>query len=251
MTSRFEVLAVEGIGEVRQGDDIASLISSAAQGTGITISPGDIVVVAQKIVSKAEGAVRRLSEAKPAAEALSLSKQTGKDPGLVQIVLDQAVRVVRAVNGVLIVETRHGLICANAGVDSSNVPGDDWVTVLPANPDRSAALIRKRIETESGGRLAVIISDSFNRPWREGSMNIAIGVSGFEPLTDLRGRPDDNGRVLKATVVSLADELAAAAQIVMGETGRTPVAVIRGVDFLPADANSEVLLRKPERDLFR
>ena len=251
MSRRFEVLAVEGIPEVVPGDDLISLISTAAQNSGVDILPGDVVVVAQKVVSKSEGAIRRLSQTTATPEVVELAERVGKDPRMVQIVMDESVRIVRAVTGVLIVETRHGLICANAGVDASNVPGDDSVTTLPADPDASAERLRAGLEARTGGNVAVIVSDSFNRPWREGSMNVAIGVSGFEPLADLRGRVDDHGRVLAATLVSVADELASAAQIVMGEIGRVPAAVIRGVGFSPGNVGAGVLLRRPERDLFR
>ena len=251
MPKRFEVLAVEGIPEVVPGDDLASMILAASQASGVGISSGDVAVVAQKVVSKSEGAIRRLSQTTATPEVTELAGRIGKDPRMVQIVMDEAVRVVRAVPGVLIVETRHGLICANAGVDASNVPGDDSVTTLPVDPDASAERIRAGLEAAANGHVAVIVSDSFNRPWREGTMNVAIGVSGLEPLTDLRGCTDDHGRVLAATLVSVADELASAAQIVMGEIGRVPVAVIRGVEFAPGDAGAGVLLRAAERDLFR
>ena len=251
MPKRFEVLAVEGIPEVVPGDDLASMILAAAEASSAGIRPGDVVVVAQKVVSKSEGAIRRLSQTTPTPDVTELAARLGKDPRMVQIVMDESVRTVRAVPGVLIVETRHGLICANAGVDASNVPGDDSVTTLPVDPDASAARIRGVLEAAAGGNVAVIVSDSFNRPWREGSMNVAIGVSGLEPLMDLRGREDDHGRMLAATLVSLADELASAAQIAMGEVGRVPVAIVRGVEFEPGEAGASVLIRPPERDLFR
>ena len=251
MSRRFEVLAIEGIPEVAPGDDLTELISAAARDSGVGIRPGDVVVVAQKVVSKSEGAIRKLSQTVATAQATELADRIGKDPRMVQIVMDESVRIVRAVPGVLIVETHHGLICANAGVDGSNVPGDDSVTTLPVDPDASAERIRAGLESRAGGGVAVIVSDSFNRPWREGSMNVAIGVSGFEPLADLRGHVDDHGRVLASTLVSVADELASAAQIVMGEIGRVPVGVIRGVGFLPGNVGAGVLLRSPERDLFR
>lgn len=251
MPKRFEVVAVEGMPEVVPGDDLSSMILAAANASGVGIRSGDVVVVAQKVVSKAEGAIRRLSHTTATPKAIELAERIGKDPRMVQIVMDESVRVVRAVPGVLIVETRHGLICANAGVDASNVPGDDSVTTLPVDPDASADRIRAGLEAAVNGHVAVIVSDSFNRPWREGSMNVAIGVSGLEPLVDLRGSADDHGRVLASTLVSLADEMASAAQIVMGETGRVPAAIIRGVEFEPGEAGAGVLLRPSERDLFR
>ncbi len=248
---RVEVIGVPGIPEVRAGDPLAALIVSAARSAATPVRAGDIIVVAQKVVSKAEGRTVRLSDVTPGEEAVRLSAVCEKEPRLVEVILSQTRRVVRAVKGVLIVETHLGFVCANAGVDASNVPGGDSVTLLPEDPDGSARRIRAGLEAAAGGPVAVIVSDSFNRPWREGSINVALGVSGISPLHDQRGEKDDHGRVLRATVVSLADELASAAQLVMGEVRGTPVAIIRGVVYEHSDAGAHGLLRPEGMDLFR
>jgi len=250
MGMHVEIRGLEGIPEVRSGDDLASLLLAAA-GRVMPAVPGDVFVVAQKVVSKAEGAVVHLPSVSPSPEAVRVAALAGKDPRLVEIVLRESRRIVRMGRGVLIVETHHGLICANAGVDASNVLGDGVVTLLPRNPDSSARSIRLALEGEAGAPLGVVITDSFNRPWRLGSTNVAIGVSGLAPLRDERGAPDDQGRTLHTTVVSLADGLAAAAQLVMGERGRTPAAIVRGVPFEPAEVASGALMRARERDLFQ
>ena len=262
-------MPVTGLPEIVQGDDLGRLIANKCVDNGTPITQGDLVVVAQKIVSKAEGAVRRISAQTPSDDALELAGQVKKDPRLVQIILDQSARVVRAVPGVLIVETRHGFICANAGIDQSNVNDDDLVTTLPEDSDRSARRIREAIinsgitpdnpdNSELQGApdrqdpgVGVLVSDTFNRPWREGSINVAIGTAGFDPLRDLRGSADDFEREMIASVVSLADEVASTAQLVMGESGRIPVAIVRGVDWEKSDFPISRQLRAPEKDLFR
>lgn len=248
---RFEVIGVPGLPEVAAGDDLAALISRATWSAGTPVRPQDIVVVAQKIVSKAEGRTVRLSGVTPGAEARRVARQSGRDARLVQVILDESKRIVRISRGVLIVETRHGFVCANAGVDASNVPGGDVVTLLPEDPDASARKIRDRLADTAGVEAAVIVSDSFNRPWREGSVNVALGVAGMRPLLDQRGDVDDHGRVLRVTVVSLADEVASAAQLVMGEVHGTPVAIVRGVAYETSGEGSSGLLRQGARDLFR
>ena len=250
MAAHVEIRGLAGMPEVREGDDLASILVRAADSVS-PIRPGDVVVVARKAVSKAEGAVVDLASMTPGPEALRVAAQVRKDPRLVEAVLRQARRIVRIGRGVLVVETHHGLICANAGVDASNVPGGGRVTLLPADPDCSARRIRRGLEGAAGAPVGVIISDSFNRPWRQGSTNVAIGVSGLVPLLDMRGTQDDHGRTMRATSVSLADGLAAAAQLVVGETGGTPAAVIRGVCFESSDEGSRRLARPRERDLFQ
>ncbi len=266
------VIPITGLPEIVQGDDLGRMIAERCVANGTPIAGGDLVVVAQKVVSKAEGAVQRISAQVPSDEALRLAERVGKDPRLVQIVLDQSSRVVRAVTGVLIVETRHGFICANAGIDQSNVEGDDLVTTLPDDPDASARAIRDAILESGvgpgrpdlpeasgpsdrpgrpGRRIGVLVSDTFNRPWREGSINVAIGTAGFDPLHDLRGSPDDFERAMTTSVVSLADEVASMAQLVTGESGRVPVAIVRGVDWEPGEFPVSRLLRPPGKDLFR
>jgi coenzyme F420-0:L-glutamate ligase/coenzyme F420-1:gamma-L-glutamate ligase len=187
----------------------------------------------------------------PTAEAVELAGTLGKDPRIVQIVMDQSKRVVRAVPGVLIVETVHGFICANAGVDQSNIETEGVVTILPVDSDHSAREIRDRLQDLTGCEVGVLISDTFNRPWREGSTNVAIGVAGFDPISDLRGSIDDFDREMTTSMVSLADEVASTAQLVMGESGRVPVAIVRGIGWNSGEYSADRLLRPAERDLFR
>ncbi len=244
--SRLEVLAVAGLPEVRPGDDLAQLISTAT-----SLAEGDVVVVAQKVVSKAEGRLRDLREVEPTERARSCAKRlVGADPRFVQVVLDESVRVLRA-ERVLIVETRHGFVCANAGVDHSNVPGDEMVVLLPEDPDRSAAALREGLFRRTGMEVGVVVADTFGRPWRMGIANVALGVAGIAAIIDHRGRPDDFGKTLEATVVAVADELAAAAELVMGKTDRVPAAVIRGWRSTSQSGTGRELVRPPELDLFR
>ncbi len=242
----IRILALPGLPEIRPGDPIGALIRQAAVAANISITHETVLVVAQKIVSKAEGALVDLATVEPSARALEWAGRWGKDPRLIEVILGQARRIVRMERGVLIAETRHGFVAANAGVDQSDVPGHDLVSVLPADPDASAR--RLRGELECG---AVIISDTFGRPWRLGLVNVAIGVDGLEPLEDYRGRPDRFGRRLQATVVALADELAAAAGLVMRKAEGVPVALIEGLRWKPSAAGARSLIRPPEEDLFR
>jgi coenzyme F420-0:L-glutamate ligase / coenzyme F420-1:gamma-L-glutamate ligase len=248
---QVSVIPVLGLPEIVVDDDLGALIVGRCEATGIELLDGDLVVVAQKVVSKAEGAIRVIAYQVPSPEAIELAGTCGKDPRIVQIVLDQSSRVVRAVPGVLIVETVHGFICANAGVDQSNIELDGVVTILPVDSDRSAREIRDRLRVLTGCEVGVLVSDTFNRPWREGSTNVAIGVAGFNPLRDLRGSNDDFDREMTTSTVSLADEVASTAQLVMGESGRVPVALVRGVDWIPGEYSADRLLRPAERDLFR
>lgn len=241
----IELDPVAGLPEVGEGDDLATLILER-----IELRDGDILVVAQKVVSKAEGRFRRLSEVEPTPEAVVLGEQNATDARMVQVVLDESVRVVRS-DRVLIVETRHGYVCANAGVDHSNVPGEDVVTLLPVDADASAARLRADLRERGGVDVGVIISDTFGRPWRVGIQNVALGAAGVPVLVDYRGQPDDFGREMFATVVAVGDELASAAELVMGKTERVPVVRIRGFSAAaPAGLGSE-LVRPPELDLFR
>jgi coenzyme F420-0:L-glutamate ligase / coenzyme F420-1:gamma-L-glutamate ligase len=229
---------------VTAGDDLAALIASEVRG-------GDVVVIAQKVVSKAEGRVVPLESVAPGAEALRLANDFGKDARLVQVVLDESVAVIRASHGVLICETRHGFICANAGVDMSNSPGEDVAVLLPVDPDASA----RRIRADLGGSpYGVIISDSFGRPWRLGVTDVAIGVAGVRVLDDWRGRRDAHGRELRATEVAVADQLAAAADLARSKDSQEPVVVIRGAEHLltEEDGPGAAALRRPrELDMFR
>jgi coenzyme F420-0:L-glutamate ligase/coenzyme F420-1:gamma-L-glutamate ligase len=228
--------------EVSAGDDVAALIHAVAGPVG----NDTIVVIAQKIVSKAEGAIVDLRSIVPSKLAKDWSEQYGKDPRLIELVLRESRRIVRMDRGVLIAETRHGFITANAGVDQSNVPGEHFATTLPLDPDASAGRIRSTL-----GCGAVIVSDTFGRPWREGLVNVAIGVSGLEPVDDLRGSRDWSGRALQVSKIAVADELAAAAGLAMPKSAGVPVALITGFEWKRGEGSARNLLRSSETDLFR
>ncbi|MFP6680448.1 MAG: coenzyme F420-0:L-glutamate ligase [Dehalococcoidia bacterium] len=252
MQSSIEIIGVHGLPEVREGHDLAYLTHAACGAQGTKLEAGDIIVMAQKIVSKSEGAVVDLKTIKPSTRAVRLAQEVNKDPRLVEVILGQTAQIIRTAPGVLITETIHGLVCANAGVDSSNSVYNDQAITLPVDPDHSARSLFEALSELTGVRTPIIVSDSFGRPWREGSTNIAIGVAGIEPLQDSRGEVDDHGRKLKATVVAIADELAAAAQLVMGEFGRVPVAIVRGFYGRESELlGAKALQRNPKTDLFR
>ena len=243
---RLEILGVEGMPEVNPGDDLGELISARTK-----LEPGDVVVVAQKVVSKSEGRTRSLATVIPSDEAVRLASQlvAANDARLVQVILDESVRVVRS-KRVLITETRRGYICANGGVDHSNIPGSDMVTLLPEDPDASAERLRSRLRDLSGVEVGVIISDTFGRPWRMGIVNVALGVAGLPALVDMRGSRDDAGKELTATVLAVADDVASAAGLAMGKTRRTPVVVVRGLE-LEGNGRGQDLIRPAAEDLFR
>jgi coenzyme F420-0:L-glutamate ligase / coenzyme F420-1:gamma-L-glutamate ligase len=244
--SRFELIGVDGLPEVAAGDDLGQLI-----GARIGLVSGDIVVVAQKVVSKAEGRTRQLAGVTASEKAIRLAPHlvAQPDPRFVQVVLDESVRILRT-ERVLITQTHHGFVCANSGVDNSNIPGSDVVTLLPVDPDASAGRLRDRLREVAGVTVGVIVSDTFGRPWRLGIVNVALGVAGMPALVDMRGRVDDAGKELHATVLAVADEVAAAAGLVMGKTRRTPVVVVRGLE-LDGSGSGRELIRPPEEDLFR
>jgi coenzyme F420-0:L-glutamate ligase/coenzyme F420-1:gamma-L-glutamate ligase len=244
----LEILPVRGIPEVRPGDDLPDLISRAA---GEDLREGDILVVTHKIVSKAEGQIVDLSAVEPSALAKDFAARYGRDPRQIEVVLRESRRIVRMDRGLIISETHHGFVCANAGVDASNVPGDDTVCLLPVDPDASAARLREALTARTSSERAVIVSDSFGRPWREGITNVAIGVAGMEPLADYRGQRDPYGYPLEASILAVADELAAAAELVMGKTEGIPAAVIRNYQYKVGPGRALDLLMEPERDLFR
>ncbi len=248
---QIRIIGVPGIPEVLPGDSPGDLIAAAARRGSVSVCAGDVFVVAQKIVSKAEGQIVDLNTVTPSALAGEWGRRHGKDPRVVETVLGEARRVVRMDRGRLIVETHSGFICANAGVDNSNT-APDKVTTLPRDCDASACRIRRRLEEEFGVGLAVIVSDTFGRPWRNGLTNVALGVSGLKPLLDLAGVADAAGRPLRATVLAVADDLASAAGLMMGKTRRLPVVLIRGAGFESSDsASGRDLLRPAEEDLFR
>ena len=250
MTTKIELTGVPGIPEVVEGDEVAALIDRALRAASIELADGDIFVVAQKIVSKAEGRIVKLESVEPSPRAQEWAAAYDKDPRVVEVVLRESKRIVRMERGVLIAETEHGFVCANAGVDASNV-AEGTVTLLPKDPDASAQKIRSALEDAFGVRIAVIVSDTFGRPWREGLVNVALGVSGIAPLIDYRGQEDSHGNALKVTVIAVADELASAAELVMKKSAGIPVAIIRGFYYEASEASSGELIRRAELDLFR
>jgi coenzyme F420-0:L-glutamate ligase/coenzyme F420-1:gamma-L-glutamate ligase len=247
---RYEVIGIEGVPEVQPGDDLARLLVEAARRQEVPIRDGDLLVVCQKVVSKAEGRLVRLDDVVPSPRARAMAVELAKDARFVEVILRETRQVIRMDKGILVVETRHGLVCANAGVDRSNVDADA-ACLLPEDPDRSARGLRDRCRELSGGTVAVIITDTFGRPWREGLANVAIGVAGLRPLRSYLGERDPAGNILQATVIALADELASAAEPVMGKLSRIPAAIIRGLDWEPGEGEARELLRDRARDLFR
>jgi coenzyme F420-0:L-glutamate ligase / coenzyme F420-1:gamma-L-glutamate ligase len=248
--SELQLYAIPGMPEIRKGDDLAERIVGAGKKAGLRFEEGDIVVVAQKIVSKAEGAVVSLRTIRPSEQAQALAAELKKDARAIEVVLRESRRVLRS-ERVLITETHHGFVCANAGVDHSNVPGGDIVTLLPRDPDGSAEKLAEELSRKTGKRIAVIISDTFGRPWRLGLTNVAIGAFGLPVLLDLRGSRDRDGKPLTATVLAVADELAAGAGLLMGKSDGTPAVVIRGYRYKPASERAMSIIRQAEEDLFR
>jgi coenzyme F420-0:L-glutamate ligase / coenzyme F420-1:gamma-L-glutamate ligase len=247
---KVEIIGIEGIGEVRSGDSIGALICEACSPQTVELRDSDVVVIAQKIISKAEGRIVRLDDIQPSARALALARQLDKEPALVEVILRESREIIRVGGRALIVETHHGFICANAGVDQSNV-GSRVVALLPEDPDRSARQVRNEIQQRTGIAPAVIISDSFGRPWRVGTVDISVGISGLKAVKDERGMTDGYGYRLKAAVAALADEIAAAAELVMGKRDRVPVVVVRGCDIEKEEGSVKELLRPAAEDLFR
>lgn len=249
--SELSVRAVAGLPEIGTGDPLGTLIADAAGELG----DGDLVVVSQKVVSKAEGQVRKLSSVIPRAEARRLAAVLGKEPALVELILEESAAVIRAERSVLIVETKHGFVCANAGIDSSNLPDEDSVCLLPEDPDQSARRLRGELSlAASGSRLGVVIADSFGRAWRLGQAEVAIGCAGLRPLDDWRGRDDAGGRKLEATLIAIADEAASAADLVRNKASGVPAAVVRGLSAYVSEEDgpgAAALRRPPDEDLFR
>ena len=243
--------AIEGIPPVNKGDDLARLIVGGIEKTGLQLRAGDIVVVCQKVVSKAEGRVVDLKTIAPSEFANILAKRWEKDPRAVELVLRQTNRIVRNDRGVIIVETGQGWVCANAGVDESNTLTDDSAILLPEDPDASAARIRAGLKNLCGLELAVLVTDTFGRPWRDGLTEFCLGIAGMNPILDLRGTTDLRGRELHHTVVAIADELAAAAGLLMEKAAAVPAVLVRGYAYQPFDGSAKVLIRPAEADLFR
>ena len=247
---KVEVIPLPGVPEVKEGADLGGIILASVRAHRVRVLDGDIVVVKQKVVSKAEGRVVRLVDVEPGERARSLAESEGKDPRLVELILREAVRVVRTGHGVIITETRHGFVCANSGVDQSNV-GKGLVALLPVDPDRSARRLRRELERGSGRKLAVLISDTFGRPWRVGQTDVAIGCSGILPLLQYEGRKDRFGYELRVTEPSVADEVAGAAELAMGKLTGIPAAIVRGVEYTRGESGVRSMVMSRQRDLFR
>lgn len=244
------IFGLPGIPEIHPGDDLPGMIAAAAREAG-GLQAHDVVVVTQKVVSKAEGRIVDLATVTPSAFAEQVAATWEKDARQVEVVLGESKRIVRMGHGVMICETHHGFICANAGVDASNVEKTGTVCLLPVDSDASAAAIRARLVADAGVPVAVIVSDSFGRPWREGIVNFAVGCAGMAPLLDYTGQFDPAGYELRVTAMAVVDELAAAAELVHGKLARMPVAVIRGAEYTPGEGSIRALIRDAEKDLFR
>jgi coenzyme F420-0:L-glutamate ligase / coenzyme F420-1:gamma-L-glutamate ligase len=241
--TELRVIPLEGMPEVQEGDDLAGLVAAAAE-----LEDGDVVVLAQKVVSKAEGRVVRLDEVEPSERARELAG--GEDPRRLEVILRESARVVRSRPPLVIAETRHGFVCASAGVDASNAPAAGTLVLLPEDPDASAARVLERLRELTGCEVGVLVTDSFGRPWRQGTTDVAIGAAGLQVALDLRGVRDRVGYELHATTIAVADEIAGAAELVMGKVGGIPGAVVRGLS-LAGDGRARDLVIPPERDLFR
>lgn len=246
----IQIIPVPGLPEIQPGDDIASLIANCLRDRPFEVMHGDIFVIAQKIISKSEGRIVDLNRITPSRRATEWAAEWGKDPRIIELVLQESKRILRMERGIIICETRHGFVCANAGVDASNT-AENTAILLPESPDESAQGIRLKLQEFFAVPLGVIVSDTFGRAWREGLVNVALGVSGLPALMDYRGQRDGEGKLLNATVIACADELAAAAELAMGKSDRVPVVIIRGFAPDALSGNGRDLIRPAERDLFR
>ena len=252
MPPEVRVIGVQGMPEIQPGDDIAGLLMDAAQRQGTAVEAGDVVVLTQKVVSKAEGRVVSINSVEASPLAVTITEGHRRDPRHTELILRESERIVRMDRGVIISETRHGFICANAGIDASNIPGADTVCLLPVDPDASARSIRDAIKERLGVDVAVVVSDTFGRPWRNGATNVAIGVAGFDPMLSYVGQEDSHGNLLHTTEIAVGDELAAAAELVTGKVDAVPVSIIRGYSYVPMeDACIQRLIRTGDKDLFR
>ncbi len=253
MARALQILGIDGIGEIRAGDSLPSIVGDAIVASGLTLQHGDVVVVSQKVVSKAEGRLWKAKEIEPSPLARRLSEGTDKTPEHMEIILRNTKSIVKMHRdrAIFIIETPHGLICANGGVDRSNISREEAYTGLPDDPDRSAQEIRGELERRFGGKVGVVISDSFGRPWRVGQIDVAIGLAGFNPIKDYRGETDGYGYELKGTLIALADEIASAAELVKGKVDRVPVVIVRGLDLDLREGSSRELIRDLDDDLFR
>jgi len=251
MRSAIQIMPVYGIGEIHIGEELSQTILTAIDESNITLVDDDVIVITQKIVSKAEGRIIDPRTVEPSHMAHMCAAQGHKDANYYEVVLQESKRIIRMDRGVLICETHHGLICANAGVDESNVDGGGQITLLPVDPDASARQIRDDIACTRGVKVAIIISDSFGRAWREGQVNVAIGVAGINPLISYAGIDDPYGYRMQASVLAIGDEIAAAAELVMGKIDRVPVAIVRGTTYEATESSASMLIRPAAKDLFR
>jgi coenzyme F420-0:L-glutamate ligase/coenzyme F420-1:gamma-L-glutamate ligase len=248
---QIEIIALRTLPEIHRHDDLAQRVVDAARREGVEIADGDVIVLTQKIVSKAEGRLVDLRDVVPSPLARDWARRRRVEPRFMEVVLRESRRVVRMSERALIAETHHGFVCANAGVDRSNVPGRHWATCLPRDPDASARRFVRGVRRLCGARAAAIISDTFGRPWRLGLANVAIGAAGLRVLEDWRGKKDAHGHILQATIIAVADELAAAAGLAMGKTRKVPVVIVRGYRYRPGNDGARRLIRPEKEDLFR
>ena len=252
MPPEIRVIGIQGMPEVQSGDDIAAQIMDAAQAQDTAIEAGDVVVVTQKVVSKAEGRVISIDSVEASPLALAITEGHRRDPRHTELILRESKRIVRMDRGVILSETYHGFNCANAGIDASNIPGSGTVALLPVDPDASARRVRDAVRARLGVDVAVVISDTFGRPWRNGAVNVAIGVAGINPMLSYVGQEDEHGNMMYTTVICVADELAATAELVTGKVDAVPVALVKGYAYEPMeDASHWALVRDPDKDLFR
>ncbi len=252
MVSDVTLIPIDGLPEIKPGDDLATMIVSCLKKSGRAFQKGDVLALAQKIVSKSEGRIRKLADVTPGPRALRMAEEwPGKDPRQLQVVLDETARVIRWQRGVLIVETKHGFVCANAGVDHSNAGAPDTLILLPVDPDASAARIREQVKKAAGIDVPVVITDTFGRAWREGHMNVAIGISGLPALRRYMGEFDPEGYDLRVTEIAFADELAAATELVMGKLDRRPAVIVRGLPLPEGSETARTYVRPHNKDMFR
>ena len=252
MPPEIRVIGVEGMPEVQPGDDISTQMMDAADAQGTPVGDGDIDVVTQKVISKTEGRIITLEGIVPSELAIRITEGHRRDPRHTEMILRESARIVRMDRGVIISETHHGFQCANAGIDASNIPGSNTIALLPVDPDASARRVRDAVKSRMCVVVAVIISDTFGRPWRAAAANVAIGLAGFNPCVSYVGQEDSHGNMMHTTVICVADELAAMAELVTGKVDNVPVSIIRGYPYEPMeDASLSMLLRSPEKDLFR
>ena len=252
MPPEIRAIGIEGLPEVRAGDDLAAQIMDACAAQGIPLENGDVLVVTQKVVSKAEGRVMTIDDVEASPLAVAITEGHRRDPRHTEMILRESRRIVRMDRGVIISETYHGYICANAGIDASNIPGENAICLLPVDPDASAQVIRAAVRSRLGVDVAVLVSDTFGRPWRNGAVNVSIGVAGFNPVVSYIGEFDPHGNELHTTTIAVADELAATAELVTGKLLGVPVAIIRGYPYERMDdASSRAIVREGDKDLFR